>query len=217
MIHYQSFTFNSFAENTFVLWDDTLEAIVIDPGCADRTERDQLKKFIETQDLKIVGLLNTHGHIDHVLGNAFVARTYNVGLQLHAADLPVLRAVKSYAANYGFPDYEEVLPESDLAEGDLVRFGESALEVLFVPGHAPGHVAFIHRGQNLCFSGDVLFRGSVGRTDFPGCSHEALMHSIYTKLLPLGDAMRIFPGHGPETTISAERRSNPFLLAETSR
>ncbi|MCY7350934.1 MAG: MBL fold metallo-hydrolase [Cytophagaceae bacterium] len=212
MIRFQTFVFNAFAENTFVLWDDTLEAVIIDPGCATQSERDTLKKFIETQKLKIIGLLNTHAHVDHVLGNAFVSRTYHVGLRLHEADLPVLRTAKMLAPNYGIRDYEEILPESYLVGGERVYFGESELEVLLVPGHAPGHVAFVNRDQNLCFSGDVLFRGSIGRTDFPGCSHEALMNSIYTQLLPLGDAMRIFPGHGPETTIGTERRSNPFLL-----
>ncbi len=217
MIQHQVFTFNFFSENTYVLWDETREAVVIDPGCSDRFERGELQQFIEKQGLKIVGLLNTHAHIDHVLGNAFVANTYKVGLRLHAADLPWLRAVKSYAANYGVADYEEVLPEQFLNAGETVRFGVSELEVLFVPGHASGHVAFVSRVENLCFSGDVLFRGSIGRTDLPGGNPQTLLHSIRTQLLPLGDAMRVFPGHGPETTLGAERRTNPFLLAEFAR
>jgi glyoxylase-like metal-dependent hydrolase (beta-lactamase superfamily II) len=221
VIHHHVFTFNPLAENTYLLWDDAghpaPQAVVIDPGCCNRAEREELTAFIEKTGLTVVGLLNTHGHIDHVLGNAFVARTYGVDLQLPAADLPTLRAVKSYAALWGFPDYEELLPEILLRAGDVIRFGGAELEVLSVPGHAPGHVAYVNRAENLCVSGDVLFRGSIGRTDLPGGNYAQLMESIRTQLLPLGDATRVFPGHGPETTIGAERRTNPFLLAEFSK
>lgn len=217
MIHHHVFTFNPLAENTYVLWDNTRQAVVIDPGCCNRFEREELTNFIGKQALSVVGLLNTHGHIDHVLGNAFVARTCGVGLQIHASDLPTLRAVKSYAGIYGFPDYEEQLPEILLQTGDTVRFGNAELEVLFVPGHAPGHVAFVNRVENLCFSGDVLFRGSIGRYDLPGGNYAQLLESIRTQLVPLGDTVRVFPGHGPETTIGTERRTNPFLLAEFSK
>lgn len=221
MIHHHVFTFNPLAENTYLLWDDSpqdaRQAVVIDPGCSNRAEREELKAFIEEHHLTVVGLLNTHGHIDHVLGNAFVARTFGVPLQLPAADLPTLRAVKSYAAIWGFPDYEELLPETLLKPGDAVRFGNAELEVLSVPGHAPGHVAFVNRAENLCVSGDVLFRGSIGRTDLPGGNYDQLMESIRTQLLSLDGATRVFPGHGPETTIGEERRTNPFLLAEFSK
>jgi len=218
VIQHHVFTFNPLAENTYLLWDDAhRQAVVIDPGCSNRVEREELRGFVEKQGLTVVGLLNTHGHIDHVLGNAFVARTYGVALQLPAADLPTLRAVKSYAAMWGFPDYEELLPEILLKPGDTVRFGSAELEVLSVPGHAPGHVAFVNRAENLCVSGDVLFRGSIGRTDLPGGSYAQLLESIRTQLLPLGDAVRVFPGHGPATTVGDERRTNPFLLAEFSR
>lgn len=217
MIHQQTFVFNALSENTYVLWDDTRQAVILDPGCANAVERNELKNFIERKSLQVVGLLNTHGHVDHVLGNAFVARTFGVVLQFPADDLPVLRAAAFYAPHYGFPDYEELLPEILLREGDVVRFGASELEVLLVPGHAPGHVAFVSRTENLCFSGDVLFRGSIGRADLPGGDYETLMRSIRSKLLPLGDAVRVFPGHGPETSIGLERQTNPFLLAEAAR
>jgi glyoxylase-like metal-dependent hydrolase (beta-lactamase superfamily II) len=211
MIKIEKLTFNPFQENTYLVWDDTLEAVVIDPGCSNAEERKVLKQTIETLGLKVVKLLNTHTHIDHVLGNAFVQQTYGVALHLHAKDLPTLLAVKAYAPNYGFPDYQEVTPTEWLEEGKEVSFGNSSFEVRFVPGHAPGHVAFLNLEQRICVGGDVLFKGSIGRTDFPGCSFEVLAESIRTQLFALPDDVVVYPGHGPSTTIGYEREWNPFV------
>lgn len=207
----KSFTFNPFSENTYVLYDDTQECVVIDPGCADAQEQNQLKQFIAQQGLRVVRLLNTHCHIDHVLGNKFVADTYGVPLEIHEADLEVLRAVPTYAPAYGFPQYQEVLPEKFLKEGDEVCFGGTILQVLFTPGHAPGHVVFYHSQSQTLIGGDVLFQRSIGRTDLPGGDFQTLLSSIQTKLFTLPDEVRVYPGHGPSTTIGEEKTSNPFL------
>ena len=211
MIQLHTFTFNPFSENTYVLYDETKEAVIIDPGCHNYEERKELKDFIDNQQLTVVYLLNTHAHIDHVLGNEYVKRTFGVKLHLHIKDLPVLQNAAARAEFYGFPNYEGSDVDVFIEEGDFIKFGNSELEVLFVPGHAPGHVAFINREENICVSGDVLFKGSVGRTDFPMCSFPDLENSIKTKLYTLADEMVVFPGHGGITTIGSEKKNNPFV------
>lgn len=211
MIQIQTFTFNAFQENTYVLYDKTGECVIIDPGCYDKSEKYELTSFIETNQLKVKYLLNTHCHIDHVLGNAFVKHTYKVDLYIHRADEPVLRAVETYASSYGFAQYEPTLPGHFLEEGDTVKFGNTSLDVLFVPGHAPGHIAFYNKEEKFCIAGDVLFQGSIGRTDLSGGDFQTLIKSIRTKLFPLGDDVTVYPGHGDPTTIGEEKKYNPFL------
>lgn len=208
----QVFTFNAFQENTYVVYDEaTLEAAVIDPGCHSSTEQSKLKNFIETNLLKVKYLLNTHCHIDHVLGNWFVKNTYNVPLYIHQLDLPTLRSVPTQASMYGMAPYEPAEPDIFLEEGQRILLGTSGLDVLFVPGHAPGHVAFYNAEQHFCIGGDVLFRESVGRTDFPGCNHSHLIKSIKEKLFTLPDETIVMPGHGPNTTIGHEKIHNPYV------
>ncbi|MFD3003394.1 MBL fold metallo-hydrolase [Pontibacter toksunensis] len=204
-------TFNPFQENTYVLHDDTKECVVIDPGCYEKQEREELKNYIEENGLKVVRLLNTHCHIDHILGNKFVADTYKVGLEIHREDEQTLRAVPTYAPSYGFQMYEEVLPSAYLKEGDVVTFGNTELQVLFTPGHAPGHVVFYNGPEKICIGGDVLFQNSIGRTDLPGGNFDILITSIKSKLFAMPDDVTVYPGHGPETTIGHERNKNPFL------
>lgn len=204
-------TFNPLQENTYLLHDDTRECVVIDPGCYEKEEREQLKQYIAENELKVVRLLNTHCHIDHVLGNKFVADTYNVGLEIHPQDEQTLRAVPAYAPAYGFPQYGEVLPTAFLEEGDRVMFGNTELQVFFTPGHAPGHIVFYNGPAKICIGGDVLFQGSIGRTDLPGGDFDTLITSIREKMFALPDDVTVFPGHGPETTIGHEKRHNPFL------
>ncbi len=204
-------TFNQFQENTYILHDDTNECVVIDPGCYEKYEREQLKKYIQDNNLKVVRLLNTHCHIDHVLGNKFVANTYNVDLEIHPDDEQTLRSVPVYAPAYGFPMYEEQLPAKYLKEGDTVKFGNTELEVIFTPGHAPGHVVFYNRSEKILIGGDVLFNESIGRTDLPGGDFNTLIQSIKTKLFTLPDDVTVYCGHGPETSIGHEKKYNPFL------
>ncbi|MBW3544583.1 MAG: MBL fold metallo-hydrolase [Bacteroidetes bacterium] len=212
MIHVESFTFNPFAENSFVLYDeDTREAAIIDPGCYEPEEQEVLKDFIEEQGLKPTLLLNTHCHIDHVLGNWFVHKTWKLPLQIHEIEAQVLRAVPTYAPMYGFSRYQPQEPELWLKEGQQIKLGSQQLEVLFVPGHAPGHVVFWQPEQKFCINGDCLFSGSIGRTDLPGGDHETLIRSIREKLLILPEDTKVYCGHGPATTIGQEKKWNPFL------
>ncbi len=210
MIEIKTFVFNPFLENTYVLHDETGECVIIDPGCYEKYEQDQLKDYIESNNLKVVKLLNTHCHIDHVFGNYWVKTFFKVDLFVHPIDEATLKAVKAYAPSYGFQHYQEASVDQYLKEGDIVKFGNSALEVIFVPGHAPGHVAFINKNQGFCIGGDVLFEESIGRTDLPGGDFDTLMHSIKTKMFTLPDNTTVYPGHGATTTIGHEKMYNPF-------
>lgn len=211
MIHIHSFVFSPFTENTYILSDETQEAVIIDPGCNNTQEENTLHHYIETNALKVVKLLNTHCHIDHVFGNQFVKDTYGVQLYMHRLDIPTLKANKMVAQMYGIARFVESEPDVFVEEGDTIEFGNSQLEVLFVPGHAPGHVAFLNRAQKFAISGDVLFQMGIGRYDFPGCSYPDLMHSIRHKLFLLEEDLTVYPGHGPTTTIGFEKINNPFL------
>jgi hydroxyacylglutathione hydrolase len=206
----QSFEFNRFQENTYVLYDETGEAVIIDPGCYEPEEKKALDQFIETKKLTVKYLLNTHCHIDHVLGNDHVKEKYKVPFLMHEIELPVLKAVKTYSGNYGFVKYYEVLPDQFLKEGDKVKFGNTELLVLFLPGHAPGHIGFYSEKEKAIIDGDVLFQHSIGRTDLPGGNFETLINSIHQKLFTLPDDVVVYPGHGDPTTIGEEKISNPF-------
>ena len=205
------FTVNPFQENSVVLFDDSGACAIVDPGFSNRSERDELVNFIEKKQLKPELLLNTHCHIDHILGNRFVAEKYNLELQIHPLDRPLLEAAKSYAHLYGL-DYEASPdPTKEFEEGDKLRFGNTELEILHLPGHAPGHVIFIHRSSKTIIGGDVIFQGSIGRTDLPGGNHQELLDSISKKLFTLPDDYTIYPGHGPKTTVGIEKKTNPFF------
>lgn len=203
------FTFNPFQENTYVVSKDGY-AFIIDPGCYEKEECAGLADYITTSNLQVKMIINTHGHIDHVLGNHFTKTRYKVPLAIHEADMPVIKAVSAYAPNYGFQQYTEALPDHLLTAGETLRLGDASCEILFLPGHAPGHIGLFFREQGLLISGDVLFRESIGRTDLPGGDHDTLLSSIRTKLYNLPDTVRVFPGHGPETTIGYEKKHNPF-------
>jgi hydroxyacylglutathione hydrolase len=210
MIQIKIFTFNPFSENTYLVFDETGEGVVIDPGCYEKSEKDTLAQFIENNNLKIKYLLNTHCHIDHVLGNEFVKERYKVPFLIHKNDEPVLRSVKAYAPSYGFNVYHEILPDGYLAEGDSVSFGNITLDVLFLPGHAPGHIGFYHKDSASLLSGDVLFEQSIGRTDLPGGDFNTLIKSIHQQIFTLPDDVIVYPGHGNTTTVGEEKISNPF-------
>lgn len=211
MLEIKSFTFNPFMENTYVLYDETKEAVIIDPGCYEQKEKDILTAFIISKDLTVVKLLNTHCHIDHVLGNAFVKRHYNVDLYLHEGDAPVLRSVETYAGNYGFPKYEATTADQYIKDGETISFGNTTLKIIWVPGHAPGHVIFYHEESLNCIGGDTLFEGSIGRTDLPGGDHQTLLDAIRKRMFTLPDEVVVHPGHGPITTIGMEKIHNPFV------
>lgn len=211
MIQIQSFTFNPFSENTYILHDESGEAVIIDPGCYDKAEYQKLNNYIENNGLKPVKIVNTHAHIDHVLGVAVLQRKYNIPFYLHKLDEPLLKAVKAYAPNYGFVQFDEPEINGYSDEGDTVQFGNSSLAVIFVPGHAPGHVAFVNDEQHFVIGGDVLFRQSIGRTDLPGGDMKILLNSIRTKLFTLDDDYTVYAGHMEPTNIGFEKKNNPFL------
>jgi len=211
MLQVKSFTFNPFQENTYILFDDTKQAIIIDPGCYEREEKEELKNYIKDHNLQPVRLLNTHCHIDHVLGNNFVHSTYQIPLEILPKEEPVLRAVSAYASNYGFPAYVECEDLTYFEEGGSIDFGNTSLQIIWVPGHAPGHVVFYHPESKVCIGGDTLFQGSIGRTDLPGGDHRTLIEAIKTKLFALPDDVTVYPGHGPATTIGHEKKHNPFV------
>jgi hydroxyacylglutathione hydrolase len=210
MLSIQSFVFNPFSENTYVVFDETHEAVIIDPGCYERSEQAELDSFISTNNLHVKFLLNTHCHIDHVLGNNHVKEKYKVPFIIHSIEEKVLRAVKSYAPNYGFAQYVEVLPDRFIEEGETFSFGNTQWQILFLPGHAPGHIGFYDESAKVIFSGDVLFDGSIGRTDLPGGNFETLIESIHQKLFTLPNEVVVYSGHGHTTTIGKEKVSNPF-------
>ena len=211
MLNFEVFTFNPFQENTYLLWDETKEAIIIDPGCYEDHEKKELTSFIEQNDLKPVRLLNTHCHIDHALGNFFIQNKYSLKVEAHSLEKQILAAIPAYAANYGFAEYQSTEIEIELNEGEQVLFGNTTLDILFLPGHAPGHIAFLEKETKNCFLGDVLFKGSIGRTDLPGGDFDTLIKSIKEKLFLLDVDIVAHPGHGPNTTIGVEKRTNPFL------
>ncbi|MEB2784380.1 MBL fold metallo-hydrolase [Algoriphagus persicinus] len=211
MLHIKSFTFNPFQENTYLIYDQKGNGSLIDPGCFDLAERKELLDFVSEKKIRIHQLLNTHCHIDHVLGNAWAKKTFGIELLIHKDEAAVLKAVEVYAPNYGFVGYESSEADGYLIEGEKIQVGDEVLKIIFVPGHAPGHVALYHEASHQCIAGDTLFRGSIGRTDLPGGNHELLLSKIKSELFTLPDETLIYPGHGPETTIAFEKTHNPFV------
>lgn len=213
MLTIKSFTFfpEFFGENTYVLSDETGACVVIDPGCHHRHEREALLAYLEDSGLRLEKVLNTHCHIDHILGNAMLVERYQVPLLAHRDDLYNLVGAEAFARMWGLSIEPSPEPDHFIEEGDTLHFGTTELEVIFTPGHSRGHVAFFHRESQQVFSGDVLFRDSVGRVDLPGGSASVLIDSILHKLFPLGDAVKVYPGHMETTTIGRERQQNPLV------
>ncbi|MEM1358416.1 MAG: MBL fold metallo-hydrolase [Bacteroidota bacterium] len=208
-----SLTFNVVQENTYLVYDEaSRDCIIFDPGCNSATEEQELVDTIEQHQLHPVKLINTHCHFDHVFGNAFVAKKYHLTLGAHPLEAPVLEWAPMALQMYGIPPMEtSPLIDYHLNEGDIVTLGEARFEVLFCPGHSPGSICFHNKEEHYLIAGDVLFNGSIGRTDLPGGDHATLLGSIMTKLFPLPEETVVYPGHGGTTTIGKERASNPFF------
>jgi glyoxylase-like metal-dependent hydrolase (beta-lactamase superfamily II) len=195
-----------FLENAYLVADRKGgEGYLIDPG----EGVDRVVASVERHGVRVKAVINTHAHIDHVQGVAEIVRRFGIPFYLHEEDRFWLDRVQDQAAAFGLSMKELPVFDRPLSEGDLFPFGRSSLRVLHVPGHSPGHVGFA--GPGMIFSGDLLFAGSIGRTDFEGGSLPALLRSVREKLYPLGDQTIVYPGHGPSTTVGRERRSNPFL------
>lgn len=206
-----SFTFSPFQENTYVISNEEGECWIIDPGCYTEAERNQLVSFIKSKRLTPVKLLNTHCHLDHIFGNAFVADTYQLSPQWHEKETVVAENAKMAAMMYGVNPPEYRAPGGFLKPGEFLTLGKASFEILFAPGHSPGSVCFYNQEEGYAIVGDVLFRESIGRTDLPGGSHQALIQSIRTQLFTLPDDVKIYNGHGEPTTIGHEKKYNPFL------
>jgi glyoxylase-like metal-dependent hydrolase (beta-lactamase superfamily II) len=213
MISIHSFTFNPFSENSYILSDESGECVIIDPGCSNAPEEQELADFIHKSGLKPVKLLNTHCHVDHVFGNLFVAEKWKLGLEIHKLDVPVLESFARVCQMYGFPGGPQPVPAHFFEDGDMIAFGNSAVKILFTPGHSPGSVCFYNEDQKFVIGGDVLFQNSIGRTDLPGGDFATLEKSIRTKLYVLQDDVTVHPGHGPSTSIGYEKRNNSFVTA----
>lgn len=211
MLHIQSFAFNPLSENTYVVYNDDKKAFIIDPGNLQTFENEKLQNFISEKELTVQNILLTHAHIDHVLGLQWVHDTYNVPVIMHLTDKELLDRAPLSAMQFGFAFTPFVGNINYINEGDVLQLGDDLFEILFVPGHSPGSIAFYNKAQKLVISGDVLFYGSIGRTDLYKGDYSQLINSIKTKLLVLDDDTEVFSGHGNSTTIGFERQSNPFL------
>jgi hydroxyacylglutathione hydrolase len=208
-MNYSIIPVTAFEQNCTLLWcPKTLQAAVVDPG----GDLEAILEEVERQGVTLVSILLTHSHIDHAGGTAELVRRLGLRIQgPHRADRPWIDNLEQQSAMFGFPKVETFEPDRWLEQGDRVTLGEEELEVLHCPGHTPGHLVFFHRGDRLALVGDVLFKGSIGRTDFPLGDHRDLLDSIRLKLWPLGDDVRFIPGHGPMSSFGEERRSNPFV------
>lgn len=211
MLTIQKFTFSPIQENTYVVYNDQGDCCIIDPGCYFGNERQELKEFIEENQLTPKYLLNTHCHLDHVFGNKFVHDTWGLTLHLHEKDKVVLDHAPTSGLKWGLPFDQYKGDLIYLREGDTIRLGADQLNILFTPGHSPGSVSFYCSAQHFILSGDVLFERSIGRTDLPGGDFEVLAQSIRTQLYTLPDETVVYSGHGDETTIGSEKLHNPFV------
>ncbi len=208
----QSFTFSPFSENTYVLFDETMQAVIIDPGCYHQHEKETLADFIIDNGLTVKYLILTHAHLDHVFGVAFIKRKFGVKAYLHPLDLPIFKEVPMRCQMWNIPGFEPSEIDFEMAEGDSFEIGNFKLDVIHVPGHAPGHVAFINHKERFLIGGDVLFNGSIGRTDLPLCNHQDLMDSIKNKFYTLPDDYVVYAGHNEPTTIGQEKKTNPYVM-----
>lgn len=204
---------NPFQENTYVLADPSGACAIIDPGMSNPAEEEAIAHFIEKEGLRPELLLNTHCHVDHVLGNRYIYEQYGLLPQFHEGEAPVLSDVQVRAPMYGLRYEQSPIPEQFLPEEGEVHFGQTRLQLIFAPGHSPAHLCFYHKESHSLIGGDVLFKGSIGRTDLPGGNHQLLLGNIAQKLYLLPEETTVYPGHGPETTIGFEKRNNPFVRA----
>jgi hydroxyacylglutathione hydrolase len=206
------FEFSPFAENTYVVYDDSGDCAIFDPGCYTEAERTTLRDFISNKKLRVVRLINTHCHLDHVFGNAFVHRTWGVLPELHRGELPLLEHYPATCRMYGIPGAEpSPMPDHFLEAGTVLAFGNTRLDILFTPGHSPASLSFYCPESGFVLAGDVLFLESIGRTDLPGGNHSTLLESVRSQLFTLPGETMVYPGHGPATTIRHEKEYNPFF------
>lgn len=211
MLQVKSFEFSPIYENTYIVYNEFNECVIIDPGCYHDHEKETLAAYINEKKLKPVHLLNTHCHLDHVFGNVFVSEQYNLELQIHPLEQAVLDFAPTSGLMYDLPFTNYQGKINHLTPVDKVFLGDDALHILFTPGHSPGSVSFYSKEYGFVLGGDVLFKGSIGRTDLPGGNMNMLLSSVKDKLFTLPDTTIVYSGHGGTTTIGEEKRSNPFF------
>ena len=213
MVQLKKFIFNPLQVNCWLLYDDDGEGILIDPSCQFQDEIDELRTFIDENKIRLRVMVNTHGHFDHLFGAGRIKELYNPEFLIHPEDERFLEFAGEQAGAFGFRlDRPVPRPDRFLEDGLVIGAGNVKLQVIHVPGHSRGGVALYEKARGWLFTGDTLFAGGIGRTDLPGGDYDQIMASINTRLLVLGDDIRIFPGHGGDSTIGEERQSNPFLV-----
>lgn len=213
MTEIKRLVFNSFQVNTYIVYDETKECVIIDPACEDEAEFQQLKNFIDSNDLTPVKHLNTHAHIDHIVGIPLIKKTWSLRSYMHDQEIAILDNAVLMAELFNFSLNEVPHIEDRLQHNDEIRFGNSSLTTLHVPGHSPGSLSFFSGEGKFVISGDALFEGSIGRTDLPGGDYDMLIESITNQLLTLPQDTVVYPGHGNHSTIGEEKKYNPFLNA----
>jgi hydroxyacylglutathione hydrolase len=211
MLQLKIFAFNMFYVNTYLLYDESGECLIVDPGCYEKREQEQLAQFILKNELNPVKLINTHCHVDHILGNKFILEKYGLKPEIHSDEMVLLESSNMFCGVLGLPLPDSPLPEYFLNDNEIIHFGKSFLQVLFTPGHSPGHITLYSAEQKFIICGDVLFAGSIGRTDLPGGDYDRLIQSIQTRLMILPENVVVHSGHGQPTEIGFEKRHNPFL------
>ncbi|PLW93744.1 MAG: MBL fold hydrolase [Marinilabiliales bacterium] len=207
----KTFVFNSFLVNTYLIQNDSGEVVIVDPACYNDTEQNELKSYIENKRLNVKMALSTHGHIDHILGNQFVQKTFNCPLLAHKDSEMYYKHAPSYGSVFSLDASDIGYPDGELNDGQEIELGELKFEIIYTPGHAEGSVCIHIPEEKVLFSGDVLFQMGIGRTDLPGGNYNVLMDSIKNKLFNLPEETLVYPGHGPSTTIGAEKNENPFF------
>jgi glyoxylase-like metal-dependent hydrolase (beta-lactamase superfamily II) len=212
MLKIEVFVFSPIQENTYLLYNENKDCIIIDPGCYFPDEKEQLKSFINRYGLQPKMLLNTHCHLDHVFGNKFIAENFQLTLQLHPLEQNMLMMAPASGLMFDLPFDNYQGEFIFLNEGDTIKLGTDVLDVIHVPGHSPGSICFYCKEQKFLIGGDVLFNGSIGRTDLPGGDFDTLITNLKKKILTLPEDVTVYSGHGPVTTIGIEKKSNPFLV-----
>ena len=212
MAQIKCFVFNHIEVNTYLVYDETLSCVVIDPGMETAEENEVFTSFVTRNNLKIKAILLTHTHIDHISGLRCLYDLYKAPVYLHEDSKKILHQAEIYASVMGFETGNlEDIPVTTIDHGGTITFGQSQIEALFVPGHAAGSLCFCLHSDKAVFSGDALFNRSIGRTDLPSGNFQQLLDNLRTKVLSLPDDYTVFPGHGPETTIGYEKEHNPFF------
>jgi hydroxyacylglutathione hydrolase len=211
MFHIESFVFNPFQENTYLLYDEKGNGLIVDPGCSTPEEVQRLVSAVRTKQIDIRAIALTHAHLDHVFGVHALVQEFAVPLYAHPLSVTLIEQLPDVCRRYGIPPFHCPLPDKFLEAGDVLEVGSMRLEIVFCPGHSPDHIAFIESIRGIVIGGDLLFSGSIGRSDLPGGNHEQLLQSIRSELLVLPDYYQVYAGHGPQTTIGRERIYNPFV------